>query len=82
MSSSMKAARSTRTRISMKFRAYSISHRNLMLEDSEEILNVKTIDRTVHLPHGRDQYCLMIKQSSGQKQKYVFTQIPYNTGER
>ena len=46
-----------------------------ILGHSEEILNVNTI---VHLPHGRDPYCLTIKWSSGQKQKYVFTQIPYD----
>ena len=31
----------------------------------------------VHLPHGQDRRCLMIKCFSGQKQKYVSTQTPY-----
>ena len=34
-------------------------------------------DWQCHLPHGRDRHCLMIKWSSGQKQKYVSTPIPY-----
>ena len=32
---------------------------------------------TVHLLHGQDQHCLMIKWFSGQEQKYVSTQIPF-----
>ena len=32
---------------------------------------------TVHLFHGRDQYCPTIKWSSGQKRKCVSTQIPF-----
>ena len=31
----------------------------------------------VPLFHGRDRRCLLIKWSSGQERKYVFTQIPY-----
>ena len=31
----------------------------------------------VQLHHGLDLHCLMIKWSSGQKQKYVFTQTPF-----
>ena len=36
----------------------------------------------VHLPHGRDQCCLMIKRSSGQKQSYVSTQIQFYVWDR
>ena len=48
----------------------------LIWEHSEEILTVITILK-VHLYHGRDRCCLMMKWSSGQRQKYVSTQIPY-----
>ena len=45
----------------------------LILEHSEDIRNVHTIEST---SHGRDRHCLMIKWSSGHKQNYVYTQIP------
>ena len=82
MLSSMKADRiicrtwrSRRTRTSRKFRAYSISLRNWYWSIFMKFWI--SIRLTVHLPHGRDQYCLTIKWSSGQKQKYVSTQIPF-----
>ena len=87
MSSSMKAAihlgpndnwrtwRVTRTRTSRKFRACSISHRNWYWSILKKFW--MCVRLKVHLPHGRDQYCLMIMWSSGQEQNYVSTQIPY-----
>ena len=42
----------------------------MVMEHSEEILNVKCLEYIHHLS-GRDQYYLMIKQSNGQRQKYL-----------
>ena len=48
----------------------------LILEHSEEILNVHTIESTS--PHGGDRHGLMIKWSCGRRQKYYLsTQIPF-----
>ena len=65
----------TRTRTSRKLRVYSISHRNWYWSILQRFW--MRIRLKVHLPHRRDQTCLMVKWSSGQKQPYVFTQIPY-----
>ena len=59
--------RSTRTRISRKFTAYSISHRNCYWSILKRLWMY--IRFTALLHPGRDQYCLMIKWSSGQRQK-------------
>ena len=67
--------RFTRTRTSGKFRAFSMSHRNWYWSFLKKFWTWIRLD--VHLTHGRDQYCLMIKWSGGQMQKYVFSQIPY-----
>ena len=87
MLSSMKADRiicrtwrSRGRRTSRKFRAYSISLRNWYWSIMMKFWI--SIRLTVHLPHGRDQYCLTIKWSSGQKQKYVSTQIPFSAWVR
>ena len=70
-----RTCRSTRTRTSRKFRAYSISHRSWYWSILKKFW--MWIRITVHLPYGRDPYCLMIKWSSGQMQKYVFAQKPH-----
>ena len=67
--------RSTRTRTSRKFRACSMSHRSWYW--SIRRIFWMWIRLTVHLFHGRDQYCPTIKWSSGQKRKCVSTQIPF-----
>ena len=59
--------RSTRTRTSRKFGAYSISHRNWYWSILKKFWMWLWLK--VHLPHGRDQYCLMIKWYSRQRQK-------------
>ena len=66
---------STRTRTSTKFRVYSISHRNWFWSILNRFWMRKRL--RAHLPHGRDRHCLMIKWSSGQRQKCVYAQIPY-----
>ena len=48
---------------------------NLILEHLKKFW--MWIRLTVHLFHGRDQYCPTIKWSSGQKRKCVSTQIPF-----
>ena len=68
------------TRTSTKFRACSIPLRNWYWSILKKIWI--WIRLTVHLPHGRDQYCVTIKWFSGQKQKYVSTQIPFFAWER
>ena len=72
--------RFARTRTSRKFRVYSIPHGNWYWNILKRFWRWKRLK--VHLPHGRDRHCLMIKWSSGQKQKYVYTQIPYNAWGR
>ena len=67
--------KSTRTRTSRKFRAYSISHKNWCWSILKRFL--MWIRLTVHLFPGQDQYCPTIKWFSGQKQKYVPIQIPF-----
>ena len=65
----------TRARASRKFRVYSISHRNWhwrILKRFWMCIRLKA-----HLPRGRDRHWLMIKWSSGQRQKCVSTQTPY-----
>ena len=51
----------------------SISHRNWFWSILKIFRMWKRLK--VHLPHGWDQYCLMTKWSSGQKQKHVSAQI-------
>ena len=67
--------KSTRTRTSRKFTAYSKSHRNWFLIFFERFC--LWIRFTALLHPGRDRYCLMIKWSSRLKQKYLSTLIPY-----
>ena len=69
----------TRTRTSRKFRAYSISHRNWYWSILKNLW--MRIRFKVHLPHGRDQYCLTIMWSSGHKQKHASTQVPSMPGK-
>ena len=66
---------SQRTRTSRKFRVYSISHRLWYWSSLTKFW--MCIRLKVHLTIGRDRHWLMIKWSSGQKQKYVSTQTPY-----
>ena len=61
----------TITQTSRKKRLSGTTQR-MISEHSEEIFNVKL---TVHLFHGRDLLCFMIKRSCRRKQKYMFTQI-------
>ena len=72
--------KSTRTRTSRKFRAYSISHRNWYLSILERFW--MWVRLTIHHPHGRDQYCLMINWSSRQRQKYLAGPTPYCVGRK
>ena len=69
--------RFTRTRTSRKFRAYSISHRNLYWSFLKKFW--MWIRLKVQFPHGRDQFCFMIKWSIGQNQRHLFTQTLFNT---
>ena len=67
--------RVTRTRTSRKFRVCSTSHRNWYWSILKKFW--MCVRLKVHPSHGRDQYCLMIMWSSGPRQNYVSTQIPY-----
>ena len=64
--------RFTRIPTSRRLRVYSISLRNWYWNIPKKLW--MWIRLRVHLPHGRNLRCLVIKRSSGQKQKYVFSQ--------
>ena len=53
--------------------------RKLVREHSEEILHVKCVE---YASPSWDQYHLMVKRSSGQKQKYVSMLIPFYVLDR
>ena len=59
--------RSTWTRTFSEIQSSFNITQNLILEHSEEILNVNTVDSA--LLHGQDRYCLTIKWFNGQRQK-------------
>ena len=56
-----------------KFRVYSVSLRGWYRSTLRRSSTWNQLK--VQLPHGGHLHCLMIKSSSGQKQKYMFTQI-------
>ena len=64
-----------KTRTSRRFESSFNITQKLIVEHSEEFLNVFSLESST--PHGRDQCCLMIKRSSGQKQKCESTQISF-----